>query len=321
MHAGPVGRVPGQGMLRRRLPSKRRLALLLVWRLVWRRVWRLEWRRVWRLSAANVLFYRVASPSIPDSPEPSMSLRPTNREQAEQDLAQLERDADGLAGRAAALSREFSASEIIRLLEPHVSAERMARIREVVAARTRHIVPVVEGVANTGNVNAVMRTAEGLGLQSFHVVKGQTPPKHSRRTSQGAHKWLDVEFWESPSDCVRALRASGHRIVVTHLGPSSIPIEEVDFSVPSALVFGNEKSGVSPELLELADACMVLPLNGFVQSYNISVAAAMALYYADRARRAVGAGALTPEERLQLEADFLMRAVRHAEDILRRSEA
>lgn len=248
-----------------------------------------------------------------------MKSQPTNRERAEQELAELERDAAGLSGRAAALSSAFSATEIIRLLEPHVSAERMVRIREVVARRTRHIVPVVEGVANTGNVNAVMRTAEGLGLQSFHVVKGNTPPKHSRRTTQGAHKWLDVDFWDTPADCARALRASGHRILVTHLGPSSIPIEEVDFSMRSAIVFGNEKSGVSPEMLALASASILLPLTGFVQSYNISVAAAMALYHADQARRAAGVGVLTPEEGLQLEANFLMRAVRHAEDILKRS--
>ncbi len=241
-----------------------------------------------------------------------MPSRPTNREKAEQDLARLEQD----AGSPTIDGTPFPPDEIIRLLEPHVSPERMTRIRDVVAARTRHIVPVVEGVANTGNVNAVMRTAEGLGLQSFHVIKGDTPPKHSRRTSQGAHKWLDVAFWDSPVDCVQALRASGYRILVTHLDPTSVPIDEVDFSMRSALVFGNEKSGVSPELLGLADASIVLPLTGFVQSYNISVAAAMALHFADRGRRAAGVGALTPDERRQLEADFLMRAVRHADEIL-----
>jgi tRNA (guanosine-2'-O-)-methyltransferase len=241
-----------------------------------------------------------------------MPSRPTNREKAEQDLARLEQDAGG----PAVDDVPFPPPEIIRRLEPHVSPERMARIRDVVAARTRHIVPVVEGVANTGNVNAVMRTAEGLGLQSFHVIKGATPPKHSRRTSQGAHKWLDVTFWDSPGECVQALRASGFRILVTHLGPSSVPIEGMDFSMPSAIVFGNEKSGVSPELLALADAAVVLPLTGFVQSYNISVAAAMALHVADRARRAAGVGSLSPDERLRLEADFLIRAVRHADQIL-----
>lgn len=213
--------------------------------------------------------------------------------------------------------RALAPSEITRRLGPHLTDERRQRIRDVVRERTYHVVTVVEGLANTGNVSAVMRTAEGLGMQEFHVVRGSVPPKKSQRTTQGAHKWLDVHFHETVAACIEPLRDRGYRIAVTHLDANAVPISALDFSEPVAIVLGNELSGVSEDMITRADATILLPMTGFVQSYNVSVAAAMALYHADQARRAAGVGALSPEEQERLEADFTMRAVRHAERLLK----
>lgn len=235
-------------------------------------------------------------------------------------MARMEKDACGRFEGLSVGSRDSASRDVIRLLAPHLSDERRQRIRDAVRERTYHVVPVVEGLANTGNVSAVMRTAEGLGLQEFHVIRGSVPPKKSTRTTQGAHKWLDVHYHDTPADCIGPLRARGYRIVVTHLDATAVPISAVDFSEPVAIVFGNELSGVSENMLSEADATVLLPITGFVQSYNISVAAAMALYHADAARRAAGVGELSESERERLEADFSMRAVRHAEQLLARSE-
>lgn len=214
----------------------------------------------------------------------------------------------------------WAPKDIIEVLRPFVSDERVARISDVLDGRTYRIAPVVEGLANTGNVSAVMRTAEGLGLQGFHIVAGTIPMKHSVRTTQGAHKWLDVATWETPDACVDALHAEGYRVLVTHLDDRARPIDEVDFSGPVALVFGNEKHGVSPRMVERADETVLLPSPGFVQSYNISVAASMALYHArNEMMRLTGHfGDLTPDEKERLTADFFIRSVRTAVDILRR---
>lgn len=209
---------------------------------------------------------------------------------------------------------------VLRILHPYVSEERRARIESVVAGRTRTVATVVEGAVNIGNVSAVMRTAEALGYQELHLVTGATRFKNSRRTSTGAEKWLDVFHWPSPDKCVRALRSSGYRIVAAHLDVSAKPIEAFDFTQKTALVFGNELDGVSEEMLKLSDERCILPMTGFAQSYNISVAAAIALYhaFADRVHKLGQHGDLTEEEQLHLRAAYYLKSVRRGEDILRR---
>ncbi len=214
--------------------------------------------------------------------------------------------------------RSFTPQEIVEVLAAYVTDERAARIEEVLDGRTYRVATIVEGLVNLGNVSAVMRSAEALGYQPFHVITGGASFKNSRRTSQGAEKWLDVYHWKNPAACADHLREAGYRIIVTHLDERSVPVDTVDFSKPTAIVFGNERDGVSEEMLELADRRVILPMVGFVRSFNISVAAAVTLYHAYRDRKArLGAhGDLTDDERAELRAAFYLRSVRAAEEIL-----
>lgn len=210
---------------------------------------------------------------------------------------------------------------IVALLQPHMTERRLQRIRAVVAERTRTVVPVVEGLVNTGNVSAVMRSAEALGHQDFHVVKGDNERyKHSQRTAQGAQHWLDVWHWDAPGDCAAHLHGAGYRLVAMHLHAETVPIRELDFTKPTALVFGNEEDGVSDAMMEAVDAACVVPLPGFTESFNVSVAAAVALYHAqqDRLDRQGAHADLGDEEQKCLVARFCLRSVDNAEAILRR---
>lgn len=208
---------------------------------------------------------------------------------------------------------------VVERLRPYLSPARQARIEAVLDGRTYTVAPVVEGLVNTGNVSAVMRSAEALGFQPFHIITGPARFKQSKRTTQGAEKWLDVHVWPTPAACVAHLRARGYAIVATHLDPTAVPLDTLDFTQKTALVFGNERDGVSEALLALADRRCVIPTPGFVESFNISVAAAVALYHAyrDRLARQGRHGDLTEAERAHLRAGFYLRAVRHAGRILR----
>lgn len=216
--------------------------------------------------------------------------------------------------------RPLDASLVIETLEEFVSEDRRRRIEDVLAARTRTVVPVVEGIVNMGNVSAVMRTAEALGYQDLHLITGGTRFKNSRRTSIGAEKWLDVYHWRDASLCASQLKEAGYRILVTHLDPSARAISTFDFTERTAIVLGNEQEGVSPEMLSLADDRCILPMTGFAQSYNISVAASLALYHAyqDRITRRGAPGDLSPDEQMDLRAAFYFNSVRSPEAILRR---
>jgi tRNA (guanosine-2'-O-)-methyltransferase len=215
--------------------------------------------------------------------------------------------------------QDFGADKIIEMLSPFVSDERKARIDRVISRRTNTVVPVVEGVYDMGNVSAVMRSAEALGYQSVHVVESAEQLKTSSRTTQGADKWLDVRRWKTTKECLADLKEKGYRIVVTHLEAAK-PIDQVDFTRPTALVFGNEAHGISSEMLSGADERCIIPMLGFVESFNISVAAAVALYHAyqQRVDRLGAQGDLGDQALLRLKAEFYFRSVKEPESIIAR---
>jgi tRNA (guanosine-2'-O-)-methyltransferase len=165
--------------------------------------------------------------------------------------------------------------------------ERKARIDEVVANRTRTLTVVMEAFCDPQNVNAVLRTCEGFGIQELHAVEGPMKPyDRNKKISQNADKWLDVRRWSSTAECLARLRGDGFAIYATHLGDGARPLAELSFAGKVALVFGNESRGVSPEALALADASFAIPMRGFVQSFNVSVAAAISLAKAVERREA-----------------------------------
>lgn len=156
--------------------------------------------------------------------------------------------------------------------------ERRARVDAVVANRTRTLTVVMEAFCDPQNVNAVVRTCEAFGVQDLHVVEGPMKPwDRNKKISQNADKWVDVRRWTSTGECLAHLRAEGFAIYVTHLDARARPLGALSFAGKVALVFGNESRGVSEEALALADASYAIPMHGFVQSLNVSVAAAISL--------------------------------------------
>ena len=191
--------------------------------------------------------------------------------------------------------------------------ERKARIDEVVANRTRTLTVVMEALCDPQNVNAVLRTCEAFGIQELHVVEGLMKPyDRNKKISQNADKWLDVRRWASTRECLGHLRAEGYAIYVTHLDERARPLGELPFGGKVALVFGNEHRGVSADALALADASYVIPMRGFVQSLNVSVAAAISIATAvDRREAERGRhGDLSPEEAQALRERFYVLGVK-----------
>ena len=216
--------------------------------------------------------------------------------------------------------RRVSPQTVTDVLRPLLTDARRQRIEQILDGRTYTVATVLDGLVNSGNVSAVMRSAEGLGFAPVHIVTGEARYKHSSRTSKGAEKWLDVWRWPSPSACAEHLKREGYRIVVTHLD-AAVPIEQIDFTRRTALVLGNEAEGVSPEMLAHANQRVIIPMLGFVESFNISVAAAVALYqaYRDRMQRQGQHGDLSPDERAALRAEYYRRSVKSAERVLERA--
>lgn len=207
---------------------------------------------------------------------------------------------------------------ILQHIGPLLTAERRQKIDRVVAGRNFETAVVLESIYDRGNISAVMRTAEGLGFANFHVIETHEKFKESHRVTQGADKWVEVSKWKQSRDCISQLKEQGYRICVTTLEASK-PLSEVDFTGKTALVLGNEKEGVSREMIDAADERVIIPMPGFVQSFNISVAGALCLYHIllDRTRRRGSNADLTPQEQEILKAMYYLRTQDSAVDFLK----
>jgi tRNA (guanosine-2'-O-)-methyltransferase len=149
------------------------------------------------------------------------------------------------------------------------------------------------------------------------------PYDRNKKISQNADKWLEVTRWRSTAECLGKLKQDGFAIYATHLDAQSRQLEALSFAGKVALVFGNEHRGVSPEALALADATYAIPMRGFVQSLNVSVAAAISLHRAVERREAErgGHGDLPEAEAAALRERFYVLAVKQRTRIAKAERA
>jgi tRNA (guanosine-2'-O-)-methyltransferase len=203
------------------------------------------------------------------------------------------------------------AVDVCAALAPLLSDERLARIEAVVSRRTRSIACVLEAVDDPRNVSAVLRSADAFGIQEVHLIAGAQPFLASLRVTQGAERWIDLIPHASPEACVASLRNRGFRVYVASMQGEHAP-EDLRAAGKVALVFGNERDGASPALRALCDGACTVPMRGFSQSLNVSVAAAVALYTLSRERTSE----LDDGERNELRARFMLLSVERAEQIV-----
>lgn len=165
-----------------------------------------------------------------------------------------------------------------------MTPERKEKLLKVISQRQFNITVVLENVHDPHNVSAVMRTCDAVGIQEIYVLnsKIELPVKWGKRSSSSALKWVTINTFDNVEECVNSLRKKYSKILTTHLSDNSIKLYEIDFTESIALVFGNEKDGVSEEIRNMADGNFIIPQVGIIQSLNISVACAVSIYEAFR---------------------------------------
>jgi len=147
----------------------------------------------------------------------------------------------------------------------------------------------MENIHDPHNIYACMRTCDAVGVQDLHIVDYRANSfRAGKKSSSSAKRWLSMHKYDTLSTCFDAVKSSGKKIYTTHLSEDAKSIYEFDFTQEVAIVFGNEKDGVSPEAVHLADGNIVIPQVGMIKSLNISVALAVTLYEAYRQRKQAG---------------------------------
>ncbi len=171
-----------------------------------------------------------------------------------------------------------------------MTPERNNRLTSVLNKRQPDLTVVLENVFDPHNISAVMRTADAVGIQDIFILNDKIPPhrKWGAKSSSSAAKWLTVHQFTNADECFEELRKRYKKIYTTHLSSDAVGLHELNLTEPVALVFGNEHSGVSEDIIARADGNFIIPQVGIIKSLNISVACAVTLYEAYRQKSNAG---------------------------------
>ena len=171
--------------------------------------------------------------------------------------------------------------KLLAYLEGYLTEKRKALFKKVLEDRTRHFTVVLEDIFQPHNASAVVRTCDIFGIQDVHAIENKYNNKISRHVAKGSQKWLSYNRYRDDGDnttsCLASLKEKGYQIIATTPHNDSCVLQDFDITKKSAFVFGVEAEGVSETVLKNADGFLKIPMVGFTESLNISVAAAIIL--------------------------------------------
>lgn len=208
----------------------------------------------------------------------------------------------------------------IHFLENLISQKRLETLKNVLNNRIDTITIILESFYDSHNISAVIRTAEALGLQDIHIVENKMDFEINAGISKYSHKWVTIHKHKSAKDCVEYLKKKNFQICVSSLSLNSISLYDIEITKESktAFILGNEHSGVSKEMLGLADIIFIIPMSGFTQSFNVSVAAALILNHSINIKRSLieGKSTLSKQRISSLYKQWIKKSVKNSDKII-----
>lgn len=208
---------------------------------------------------------------------------------------------------------------IFSYLSGFITENKLHRFEEVLQNRTRYITVVLEDLYQPHNASAVLRTCDCFGIQDVHIIENQNAYTVNPDIALGASKWLNLFKYSSQSnntpDAIRALKEKGYRIVATTPHKDDVVLQDLPLDKgPLALVFGTEMRGLTNTSLELADEFVKIPMYGFTESFNISVSAALVLFYLTEKLRSSGINwKLTESEMVDIRLNWAREVVKRSD--------
>jgi tRNA G18 (ribose-2'-O)-methylase SpoU len=140
---------------------------------------------------------------------------------------------------------------------------------------------ILNSIRRNYNVGSIFRTSDGAMIEKLYLC-GYTPhppKKEIMKTALGATESVNWEYVEDPKEVILKLKKEGIKIGALELTESSFPHYKLEADVfPTAIIIGNEISGVSQELLDLCDYSIEIPQYGIKQSLNVAVAYGITIF-------------------------------------------
>ncbi len=200
---------------------------------------------------------------------------------------------------------------VIETLEPLAVDERRERLWSVIRGRIGSVTVLMDAPHDPHNAAAILRSCDGLGIPRVHLVPREEDFAVGRTVAKGAERWIEVVPHRSPEVALAALHEQGFTTVATHPEGNLAP-EDLARLPRVALILGNEHDGLRDALHQGAKDSVRIPMLGFVESFNVSVAAAVLLYAATRGR----SGDLPEAEQMRFYARALVRSVPRSLEVL-----
>jgi tRNA (guanosine-2'-O-)-methyltransferase len=210
--------------------------------------------------------------------------------------------------------------KLLNYFEGFLTGKRKSLFKKVLENRTRHFTVVLEDIFQSHNASAVVRTCDIFGVQDVHAIENKYNNKVSRHVAKGSQKWLNQYRYRNDGDntktCLDALKEKGYQIIATTPHNDSCELQDFDITKKTAFVFGVEAEGVSDYVLDNADGFLKIPMVGFTESLNISVAAAIILQdVTSKLRNSDLDWQLSEEEKEVLYFDWVQKTIKNVAKI------
>ncbi len=148
--------------------------------------------------------------------------------------------------------------------------------------KKQEIYIVLDNVLDTYNIGSIFRLADAVAAKKVYLCGGtEIPPNHRiKKASINTTEWVEWEYKETALEALSAIRCQTRdtQIIVIEQSPKSILYNKFEYKMPICLVVGNETTGVSKEVLKMADAIVEIPMFGVNISLNVMISLGIVLY-------------------------------------------
>jgi tRNA (guanosine-2'-O-)-methyltransferase len=169
-----------------------------------------------------------------------------------------------------------------------MTPKRFAKLRRALERRQPDLTVLADSVNKAHNISAILRSADAVGILRLHAISASGAVRRHHMIAGGAKRWVGVVLHPTIDAALAALRADGWRLIAAHASADARDFREVDYTQKVAIMLGAELVGLSPAAVEQADDHVAIPMQGLGASLNVSVAAAVILFEAERQRLAAG---------------------------------
>lgn len=169
-----------------------------------------------------------------------------------------------------------------------ISPERFFKIKKLLSLRQPDLTVLMDNVNKPHNLSAIIRSCDAVGIETIHAVSNSDVIQNRQKAARGSNKWVNLVLHENIETAYQTLRSQKMQILVAHYNEEAVNFRAIDFAKPTAIVMGAELFGPSESATSQADHFIYVPMQGMVESLNVSVAAAVILFEAQRQRVQAG---------------------------------